>query len=112
LLDSFTGQFELLAWDYPGLGRSVPLTGPYTMADLAADVAGLLDMAGGGARPGPRGGLGGVGAPEVPVPPPRRGARPPPARHRGGGRGRVTIPAAEGGGAPARGAACGGAQAG
>jgi 3-oxoadipate enol-lactonase len=46
LLDSFAGQFELLAWDYPGLGRSVPLTGPYTMPDLAADVAGLLDIAG------------------------------------------------------------------
>src|SRR5215472_8737743 len=46
LLDSFAGQFELLAWDYPGLGRSVPLTGPYTMADLAADVAALLDLAG------------------------------------------------------------------
>jgi 3-oxoadipate enol-lactonase len=39
-------EFDLLAWDYRGLGRSAPLTGPYTMADLAADAAGLLDMAG------------------------------------------------------------------
>jgi len=46
LLDLVTGTFEVLAWDYRGLGRSVPLTGPYTMADLAADAVGLLDIAG------------------------------------------------------------------
>jgi len=46
LLDSFAGTFDLLAWDYRGLGRSVPLTGPYAMADLAADAAGLLEIAG------------------------------------------------------------------
>jgi 3-oxoadipate enol-lactonase len=46
LLDLLAGQFELLAWDYRGLGRSVPLTGPYTMADLAADAVGLLEIAG------------------------------------------------------------------
>jgi pimeloyl-ACP methyl ester carboxylesterase len=40
------GNFDLLAWDYRGLGRSVPVTGPYTMADLAADAAGLLEIAG------------------------------------------------------------------
>jgi pimeloyl-ACP methyl ester carboxylesterase len=45
LLDSFAGKFDLLAWDYRGLGRSVPLAGPYAMADLAADAAGLLEMA-------------------------------------------------------------------
>jgi len=37
LLDSLAGQFDLLAWDYRGLGRSVPLAGSYTIADLAAD---------------------------------------------------------------------------
>jgi 3-oxoadipate enol-lactonase len=46
LLDAFAGTFDLLAWDYRGLGRSVPLTGPYTIADLAADAAGLLEIAG------------------------------------------------------------------
>jgi len=46
LLDLVAGSFDLLAWDYRGLGRSVPLTGPYTMADLAADAAGLLDTVG------------------------------------------------------------------
>ena len=46
LLDLLAGRFDLLAWDYRGLGRSVPLTGPYTMADLAADAAGLLDLTG------------------------------------------------------------------
>ena len=46
LLDAFAGKFDLLAWDYRGLGRSVPLAGPYTVADLAADAAGLLEIAG------------------------------------------------------------------
>src|SRR5580692_4246052 len=46
LLDLVAAKFDLLAWDYRGLGRSVPLTGPYTMADLAADAAGLLEIAG------------------------------------------------------------------
>jgi 3-oxoadipate enol-lactonase len=46
LLDLLAGKFDLLAWDYRGLGRSVPLTGPYAMADLAADAVGLLEIAG------------------------------------------------------------------
>ena len=46
LLDLLAGQFDLLAWDYRGLGRSIPLPGPYTMADLAADAVGLLEIAG------------------------------------------------------------------
>ena len=46
LLDVVAAKFDLLAWDYRGLGRSVPLTGLYTMADLAADVVGLLEIAG------------------------------------------------------------------
>jgi 3-oxoadipate enol-lactonase len=46
LLDLVAAKFDLLAWDYRGLGRSVPLTGPCTMADLAADAAGLLEIAG------------------------------------------------------------------
>ena len=46
LLDVIAAKFDLLAWDYRGLGRSLPLTGPYTMADLAADAIGLLEIAG------------------------------------------------------------------
>ena len=46
LLDLVAAKFDLLAWDYRGLGRSVPVTGPYTMADLAADAVGLLEIAG------------------------------------------------------------------
>ena len=46
LLDLVAAGFDLLAWDYRGLGRSGPLTGPYTMADLAADAVGLLEIAG------------------------------------------------------------------
>jgi len=45
LLDLVAARFDLLAWDYRGLGRSGPVTGPYTMADLAADAAGLLQIA-------------------------------------------------------------------
>jgi 3-oxoadipate enol-lactonase len=46
VLDLLAAEFDLLAWDYRGLGQSAPLTGPYTMADLAADAAGVLDVAG------------------------------------------------------------------
>src|SRR5215467_6170467 len=46
LLDLLAGRFDLLAWDYRGLGRSAPLTGPYAVADLAADAVGLLEIAG------------------------------------------------------------------
>ena len=46
LLDVVAGKFDLLAWDYRGLGRSVPLRGPYAVADLAADAVGLLELAG------------------------------------------------------------------
>ena len=46
LLDPLTASFDLLAWDYRGFGRSGPVTRPYTMADVAADAAGLLEIAG------------------------------------------------------------------
>ena len=46
LLDVVAANFDLLAWDYRGLGRSLPLTGPYPMVDLAAGAVGLLETAG------------------------------------------------------------------
>jgi len=46
LLDALIASFDLLAWDYRGLGRSAPVTHPYTMADVAADAAGLLEITG------------------------------------------------------------------
>ena len=46
LLDPLAGSFALLAWDYRGFGRSAPVTHPYTMADVAADAAGLLEVTG------------------------------------------------------------------
>jgi 3-oxoadipate enol-lactonase len=46
LLDKLAAQFELLAFDYRGMGRSAPVTEPYSMADVAADVAALLDAIG------------------------------------------------------------------
>jgi pimeloyl-ACP methyl ester carboxylesterase len=46
LLDSLAASFDVLAWDYRGFGRSAPVTHPYTMADVAADAAGLLEVTG------------------------------------------------------------------
>src|SRR6516164_6321291 len=46
LLDPLAASFDVLAWDYRGFGRSAPVTHAYTMADVAADAAGLLDMIG------------------------------------------------------------------
>ena len=46
LLDLVAATFDLLAWDYRGLGRSGPVTKPYTMAVVAADAVGLLRIAG------------------------------------------------------------------
>jgi 3-oxoadipate enol-lactonase len=46
LLDPLATSFDLLAWDYRGFGRSAPVTRPYTMADVAADAAGLLEVTG------------------------------------------------------------------
>jgi len=46
LLDPLAASFDVLAWDYRGFGRSAPVTRPYTMADVAADAAGLLEITG------------------------------------------------------------------
>jgi 3-oxoadipate enol-lactonase len=43
LLDRLSAQFDLLAFDYRGKGRSAPVPEPYTMADVAADMAAVLD---------------------------------------------------------------------
>ena len=48
LLDSLACKFDLLAWDYRGMGRSVPLMAPYAMTDLVADAASVLEFAGWG----------------------------------------------------------------
>ena len=48
LLQMMASRFDLLAFDYRGMGASATVTEPYTMADLAADVAGLLDLVGWG----------------------------------------------------------------
>ncbi len=46
LLHIMSARFDLLAFDYRGMGSSAPVSEAYTMADLAADVAGLLDVVG------------------------------------------------------------------
>lgn len=43
ILERLSGSFDTVGFDFRGMGRS-PLPGPtYSMADVAADVAGLLD---------------------------------------------------------------------
>jgi 3-oxoadipate enol-lactonase len=42
----FAARFDVLAWDYRGFGQSGPLSGSYSMADTAADMAALLELAG------------------------------------------------------------------
>jgi 3-oxoadipate enol-lactonase len=46
LLGALAGKFDLLAWDYRGFGHSAAVTRPYTMAEMAADVVGLMEIAG------------------------------------------------------------------
>lgn len=46
LLDMLSAQYELIAYDHRGMGRSTFDGSPYTMADLAADAAAVLDDAG------------------------------------------------------------------
>jgi 3-oxoadipate enol-lactonase len=46
LLEIVGQGFELLRWDYRGLGRSAAVIDSYAMADLAADALAVLDDAG------------------------------------------------------------------
>jgi 3-oxoadipate enol-lactonase len=46
LIRPFRGRFDVVAHDQRGLGRTSRPPAPYTMADYAADAAGLLDVVG------------------------------------------------------------------
>jgi pimeloyl-ACP methyl ester carboxylesterase len=46
LTGAFASRFELLAFDYRGLGRSGEVAHSYTMADCATDTATVMDAAG------------------------------------------------------------------
>jgi len=46
MLAFLAGSFDVLAWDYRGFGDSDLGAGEYTMADVAADAAGLLGLVG------------------------------------------------------------------
>ena len=43
---AFSPRFEVLAFDYRGLGRSSEVVGAYTMAECAADARAVMDAAG------------------------------------------------------------------
>jgi pimeloyl-ACP methyl ester carboxylesterase len=44
LLNHWAESFELVCFDYRGMGASAPVSQPYGMADVAADVLALLDQ--------------------------------------------------------------------
>lgn len=46
LLNRLAESFELLCFDYRGMGSSAPISQPYAMADVAADVLALMDEVG------------------------------------------------------------------
>ncbi len=46
IVGALASRFEVLAFDYRGLGKSGPLRAGYTMADCAADALAVLDAAG------------------------------------------------------------------
>jgi pimeloyl-ACP methyl ester carboxylesterase len=46
IIKPFTERFDVVAHDQRGLGRTSIPSGPYSMADYAADAAGLLDAVG------------------------------------------------------------------
>lgn len=46
MLDMLASRFDLLAFDYRGMGASGPVSEPYTMADLVGDMVDLLDAVG------------------------------------------------------------------
>jgi pimeloyl-ACP methyl ester carboxylesterase len=46
LIETFTGEFDVVAHDQRGLGRTSVPAGPYEMADYANDAAALLDAIG------------------------------------------------------------------
>jgi hypothetical protein len=77
LLDPLTASFDLLAWDYRGFGRSAPVTHAYTMADVAADAAGLLEITGWESCRVVGASFGGMVAQEFAVTYPQRVGRPP-----------------------------------
>ena len=52
LISLFTANFDVVAHDQRGLGRTSIPDGPYSMADYAADAAALLDAVGWDAVPG------------------------------------------------------------
>ena len=46
LLGAFARSFDLVAWDYRGMGRSGPAPGPYDMAACTGDALAVLDAVG------------------------------------------------------------------
>ena len=75
LIERFRQHFDVVAHDQRGLGRTAIPPGPYTMADYAADAAGLLDHIGWGRCAVVGASFGGMVAQELAVTWPERIAR-------------------------------------
>jgi 3-oxoadipate enol-lactonase len=72
LLHRLAEHFELVCFDYRGMGLSAPLQQPYRMADVAADVLALLDQLGWQQAPICGWSFGGMVAQELAVTAPER----------------------------------------
>jgi pimeloyl-ACP methyl ester carboxylesterase len=95
LLELVGDGFELLAWDYRGLGESSAVSSDYTMADLAGDAAAVLDAAGWDSCGVMGFSFGGMVAQELAVTFPRRVRRLALACTSSGGKGGASYPLGE-----------------
>src|ERR1700759_409163 len=46
LMEELDADFDVVVFDHRGIGRSDPVSDPFTIADLARDAVGLLDQLG------------------------------------------------------------------
>ena len=92
MLAGLASRFEVLAFDYRGLGRSGEVTAPYTMAEVAGDAVAVMDAAGWSSAPVVGISFGGMVALELVVSYPQRVERLALLCTSAGGRGGSSFP--------------------